>query len=84
MIKQFSTLITFAVCVSASAQWKVSRSKIKTSWANKIDINKVLPEYPHPIMEPGKWQNLNGLWNYAILPIGKFLPQTYIYNHYIS
>ena len=77
MIKQFLTLVTFTVCVSASAQWKPAGDKIKTSWADKIDINKVLPEYPRPIMERDEWQNLNGLWNYAILPAGKSAPQTY-------
>ncbi|WP_321436199.1 sugar-binding domain-containing protein [uncultured Bacteroides sp.] len=77
MIKQLLTLMTFTLCVSASAQWKPAGDKIKTSWADKIDINKVLPEYPRPIMERGEWQNLNGLWNYAILPAGKSVPQTY-------
>jgi beta-galactosidase/beta-glucuronidase len=77
MIKQLLTLVTFTVCVSASAQWKPAGDKIKTSWADNIDINKVLPEYPRPIMERGQWQNLNGLWNYAILPAGMSAPQTY-------
>lgn len=77
MIKQFLALMTFTVCVSASAQWKPAGDKIKTSWADKIDVNKVLPEYPRPIMEREQWQNLNGLWNYAILPAGKSAPLTY-------
>ena len=71
MIKQFLVLMTFTVCASASAQWKSAGNKMKTSWADKIDVNKVLPEYPRPIMEREQWQNLNGLWNYAILPAGK-------------
>ena len=37
----------------------------------QIDVNNVLSEYPRPIMERSEWQNLNGLWNYAILPVGK-------------
>jgi beta-galactosidase/beta-glucuronidase len=77
MIKQILTLITLTVCISASAQWKPAGDKIKTSWADKIDANKVLPEYPRPIMERGEWQNLNGLWNYAILSAGKSAPDNY-------
>lgn len=77
MIKQFLTLITLTVCISASAQWKPAGDKIKTNWTDKIDINKVLPEYPRPIMERDEWQNLNGLWNYAILSAGKSVPDNY-------
>jgi len=77
MIKQLLTLIALTVCISASAQWKPAGDKIRTAWADKIDINKVLPEYPRPIMERDEWQNLNGLWNYAILPVGKSTPDTY-------
>ncbi len=77
MIKQLLALITFTVCVSTSAQWKPSGDKIKTSWADKIDVNKILPEYPRPIMEREQWQNLNGIWNYAILPAGKTSPLIY-------
>lgn len=62
---------------SAFAQWQPAGNKIKTRWASQIDVNNVLPEYPRPIMERAEWQNLNGLWNYAILPIGKQTPSTF-------
>lgn len=63
--------------VSSFAQWKPAGDKIKTVWAEKIDPNNVLPKYPRPIMERDKWQNLNGLWDYAILPMGQQEPQTF-------
>lgn len=66
-------LMTF----SAFARWQPAGDKIKTRWASQIDVNNVLPEYPRPIMERAEWQNLNGLWNYAILPIGKQTPSTF-------
>ena len=66
-------LMTF----SAFARWRPAGDKIKTRWASQIDVNNVLPEYPRPIMERAEWQNLNGLWNYAILPIGKQTPSTF-------
>ncbi|MEQ8471796.1 MAG: glycoside hydrolase family 2 TIM barrel-domain containing protein [Marinoscillum sp.] len=52
----------------AQAQWEPAGDKIKTKWAAQIDPNNVLPEYPRPIMERDDWQNLNGLWHYAIAP----------------
>lgn len=62
-----SLLITFCLY----AQWQPAGDKLKTRWASKIDVNNVLPEYPRPIMERAEWLNLNGLWDYAILPVGE-------------
>ncbi|NDV83982.1 glycoside hydrolase family 2 protein [Bacteroides sp. 51] len=59
------------------AQWKPAGDKIKTNWAETLDPNNVLPEYPRPIMERTDWVNLNGLWDYAILPIGQREPQQF-------
>lgn len=67
----FTFLFTLILTFSLSAQWQPAGDKIKTKWASEIDVNNVLPEYPRPIMERGEWQNLNGLWEYAILPIGQ-------------
>lgn len=75
-----SKLVLFVLLVATftvSAQWQPAGDKIKTRWATQIDVNNVLPEYPRPIMERGEWQNLNGLWNYAILPVGKQKPANF-------
>jgi len=75
-----SKLILFILLVttcSLSAQWQPAGDKLKTKWASEIDVNNVLPEYPRPIMERAEWQNLNGLWNYAILPAGKQTPASF-------
>ena len=69
-------LLSMACAVSgAFAQWSPQGDKIKTEWAEKIDVNNVLPEYPRPIMERADWQNLNGLWQYAIRPVGEAAPE---------
>jgi beta-galactosidase/beta-glucuronidase len=60
-----------------SAQWTPSGEMIKTKWADKIDIQKVLPEYPRPIMERKEWQNLNGLWQYSITSANSPKPQQF-------
>ena len=62
--------LTVFITFTLSAQWQPAGNKIKTKWASQIDVKNVLPEYPRPIMERAEWQNLNGLWDYAILPVG--------------
>lgn len=42
-----------------------------TKWAEEINPDNVLSEYPRPQMVRSDWQNLNGMWNYAIAPCGK-------------
>ena len=56
------------------AQWKPAGNKIKTVWADQIDPQQVLSEYPRPLLERPDWQNLNGLWEYAIRPTGQAEP----------
>jgi len=57
-----------------SQNWKPAGDKIKTHWANKVDPSNPLPEYPRPAMVRDQWSNLNGLWDYAILPKGSAVP----------
>ncbi|MGK7395225.1 MAG: glycoside hydrolase family 2 protein, partial [Candidatus Cyclobacteriaceae bacterium M3_2C_046] len=51
--------------------------KIKSSWAENINPDQVWQEYPRPIMERKEWLNLNGLWQYAILPAGQAKPNEF-------
>lgn len=70
-------VIVFLCCfifMGAFAQWKPAGDKIKTAWAEKIDVKNVLPEYPRPILERADWLNLNGLWDYSILKAGMAEP----------
>jgi len=77
MKSKLVVFILLTATLSLSAQWKPAGDRLKTRWASQIDVNNVLPEYPRPIMERSQWQNLNGLWNYAILPVGKQNPTSF-------
>ncbi|MBO7552712.1 MAG: beta-galactosidase [Bacteroidaceae bacterium] len=78
-MKRSFTLMTMgmAFCASALAQWSPAGDKIKTKWADEINLQSVWQEYPRPIMERTEWKNLNGLWNYAILDKGAQTPTSF-------
>nr|WP_262903610.1 sugar-binding domain-containing protein [Niabella beijingensis] len=53
----------------ANAQWKPVSGKIASPWSEKINPENPLPEYPRPqLTRENNWKNLNGLWQYTILP----------------
>ena len=74
--------VTFIICailltVGIHAQWAPAGDSLKTDWAFKIDPQNVLPEYPRPLIERNQWENLNGLWEYAIAPLGAAEPTNF-------
>lgn len=68
------SLFSFAML---SQEWKAAGNKIKTIWAEKVDPANPLPEYPRPNLVRSAWKNLNGLWDFAILPKGSVLPSEF-------
>ncbi len=75
------TIITFILLWIAgfgnSQSWQPAGNRIKTPWAEKVDPSNPLPEYPRPQLVREAWLNLNGLWDYAILPKGKIIPGSF-------
>lgn len=53
--------------LSGQGQWNVVPGKITTPWATNVNQQQPLPEYPRPQLVRKEWQNLNGLWDYAIV-----------------
>ena len=72
-----SLLLALAMISTATAEWKIAGDKIRTQWAETIDPQNVLPEYPRPQLERELWLNLNGLWSYAITPFNTAKPSTF-------
>lgn len=75
------TFIFFAGCSAAIAQqnsWAPVKEKILSPWAEKVNPKAPLPEYPRPqLVRNDNWKNLNGLWNYAIIPKQQKEPAKY-------
>ncbi|WP_417127776.1 glycoside hydrolase family 2 protein [Phocaeicola sp.] len=66
-----------ALAAQLHAQWKPVEGRIRTQWSEQVNPDNVLPEYPRPIMERTEWENLNGLWDYAIIEKGKHSPSVF-------
>ncbi len=47
-------------------EYQPKSSPLSTPWAKDVSPDCPLPEYPRPQMVRGAWQNLNGLWDFAI------------------
>ena len=65
----FYLLLLLGAHSFAQNNWKIVEGKIKSPWADSVNSSNVLPDYPRPQMQRKDWQNLNGLWQYAILPV---------------
>ena len=63
--------LTVAVAVLSyvawAKDWQLANGPLMTSWAKDVTPDNVWPEYPRPQMIRDHWQNLNGLWDYAIV-----------------
>lgn len=57
-----------SVPLSAQPQgeWQPAESPLLTEWADDINPDSPLPEYPRPKMRRDHWTNLNGLWDFQI------------------
>lgn len=44
-------------------------NSLTTVWGEALDPSNVLPEYPRPRMRRGNYEMLNGVWDYAIVPV---------------
>src|SRR4030095_15164171 len=52
----------------APAPWQPKRAALMTQWAAQVSPDNALREYPRPQLERPECVNLNGLWDYAIVP----------------
>lgn len=67
----FANLIAgliFTSCHSPQSKWQIAENQLLTQWASDVDPENPWPQYPRPQMVRENWLNLNGLWDYAILP----------------
>jgi beta-galactosidase/beta-glucuronidase len=57
--------------------WQLKTGSLRTKWAEAVNPERVWPQYPRPQLVRSQWLNLNGLWDYAIRPLGEAFPNSY-------
>lgn len=67
ILRLLSLLLSLSTMTSILA-WSPTGDIIKTRWASTVNPENVWREYPRPQMQRPDWENLNGLWQYAITP----------------
>jgi hypothetical protein len=72
-LRLLPVFLAIAFFCNAQQTWKIVPGHITTQWANDVNPANTLPDYPRPQMQRNEWQNLNGLWQYAILPVADTL-----------
>ncbi|MFZ5517652.1 MAG: PA14 domain-containing protein [Candidatus Zhuqueibacterota bacterium] len=73
MIPGMLCMLFFSNC-SKQNSWALVPGDIITRWTPQVNPENPLPEYPRPQLVRNEWQNLNGLWEYAIRPVAEDCP----------
>lgn len=63
--------------LGAPNAWAPRPVSIPTRWACDVSPQCPWPEYPRPQMTRGNWENLNGMWEYAITAADAPRPSRY-------
>lgn len=75
----FFVLLFSIVSNAQQPGWQIVPGHITTQWAKDVNPSNTLPDYPRPQMQRSQWQNLNGLWQYSIVPVSndKSIPNVF-------
>lgn len=77
MRSQLLIIACMLVQIAGAQTWRPVGTRIMTSWADQVDPMMPHQNYPRPQMKRPQWQNLNGLWEYAITYVDDEQPKQF-------
>jgi len=63
-----------AGAMPGAAGWHPKTPPLSTRWTEQVGPGNALPEYPRPQLTRPRWQNLNGVWQFASATAGQTPP----------
>ena len=72
-----ASLCVAAICSVWGCRETVPESTMMSRFAADVDAQLPWPEYPRPQMVRGRWLNLNGAWEYALVAKDAARPETF-------
>ncbi|WP_028966320.1 glycoside hydrolase family 2 protein [Sphingomonas phyllosphaerae] len=60
--------LTAAQTMPSTPTARIYTSDLTTRWGRAVTPDNAWRSYPRPQMKRAKWQNLNGMWEYAVRP----------------
>ena len=65
---------TASAAPAPAPTWHRLTPPLSTPWTGQVSPTNALPEYPRPQLTRDKWQNLNGVWQFAAATAGQAPP----------
>lgn len=78
MKRRLFLIAVVLIGLSAYAQERnLNPEQMKTPWGEEVTPENAWRQYPRPQLVRSAWMNLNGLWDYAILPVNDAEPKKF-------
>ena len=68
------TFLLTAAAKPSDDDWQPGPLRLTTPWTDQVSPDNALPEYPRPQLTRDRWENLNGVWQFAGAAAGEAPP----------